>query len=126
MRRRGVGPNVAEGPETGPFGGDASEGVQQVAGLAGQTVETRHHQHVVGVELVERTAELAAVGLGSARHLPEHLARAGGPELAHLGVNALAVRRDAGIPVNHGFVMHLVYATEKPLDFSAPLLERNS
>ena len=92
MRRRGVGPCVAEGSEPGSLGGDAGEGVQQVAGRAGQAVEPRHHQHVIGVELVERAAELGAVGLGSARHLAEHLARASGPELAHLGVNALAVR----------------------------------
>lgn len=43
-----------------------------------------------------RTAELVAVGFGAARHLAEHVAGAGRLELAHSGVNALAVGRDPG------------------------------
>jgi hypothetical protein len=40
---------------------------------------------------------VGAVGLGPVGHFPEHLARIRGPELAHLGVNALAVRQDSRI-----------------------------
>ena len=36
---------------------------------------------------------VAAVGLGSARHLAEHLLAPGLGQLPHLGVNALAARR---------------------------------
>ena len=45
-----------------------------------------------GITVIEGTAKLAAVGLRSARGLPEHFARAGGAQCAHLGVHALPVR----------------------------------
>jgi hypothetical protein len=76
----------------------------------------------------------------AARHLAEHLARAGGTELPGLSVNALASGRDAGVAVNrdsrfrdaarpalgdrrggermglrHGGFMQRTYATRKPL-----------
>ena len=102
------------------------EGVQQVAGRAGQAVEPGHHEHVAGGELGEHPAELRPVGLGSARGLAEHLAGAGRPELAHLGVNALAVGRNSCIPVNHGVQSAPIYATEKPFVFSALILVQNS
>ena len=43
------------------------------------------HQHVVGVELVEHTAKLRPVGLGSARHFAEHLARSAKNFNRHIG-----------------------------------------
>jgi hypothetical protein len=59
------------------------------------------------------------VGLGAARHFAEHLAAAGGSKLLNLGVNALAVRRDAGIAVNHGLILHQNSAPKKPNRFNA-------
>jgi hypothetical protein len=55
--------------EAGALGGDRREGVQ---------ARPR--------ELSEHAAELGAIGLRAARHLAEHLTRAGSLELAHLGV----------------------------------------
>jgi hypothetical protein len=46
--------------------------------------------------------------------------------LAHLSVNALAVCRYSCIPVNHGFIMHLINAPEKPKYFKPPILVHNS
>jgi len=51
-------------------------------------------------ELGEQTAKLRPVGLGAARHFAEYLAGAGLAKLPDLGINTLAVRRDAGITVN--------------------------
>jgi hypothetical protein len=69
---------------------------------------------------------VGAVGLGPVGHFPEHLARARGPELAYLGVNALAVRRDSRVALNHGFFVHLISAPKKPHDFNTPILVHNS
>jgi hypothetical protein len=77
------------------------ERVQQVAGGARQPVEPCHHQHVAGVELVEQPAKLRPVGLGSARHFAEHLARPVLPQRRDLSGNALAVRRYPGVAVFH-------------------------
>jgi hypothetical protein len=52
--------------------------------------------HVAGGELGQQAAKLRPVGLGSAHHLAEHLARAGFAKLPDLGVNALAVRSRRG------------------------------
>jgi hypothetical protein len=82
--RGGVGPCVAERAETGFLFGDRRERVQQVAGRAREAVETRHHYHIAGGEFGDKTAKLRPVGLGSARHLTEHLARAGGAKLPGL------------------------------------------
>jgi hypothetical protein len=65
-------------------------------------VEPRHHQHVPGFELAEQPAKLHAVAFGSARYLAKHLLASGLGQLAHLSVNALAVRRYPRIPVFHG------------------------
>jgi hypothetical protein len=46
-----------------------------------------------GVEHVEQPAKLRAIGLLAARHFAEDFFASGLGELAHLGVNALAVRR---------------------------------
>jgi hypothetical protein len=100
VRRGGVGPCVPERAEAGFLLGDRRERVQQVAGRAGEAIEPRHHYHVAGGEFGDKPAQLRPVGLGPARHLAEHLARAGGAELPGLSVNALAAGRDAGIAIN--------------------------
>jgi hypothetical protein len=64
--------------EARALAGDRREGVQKVARRSRQ----RDHEHVAGVEPGEDAAELGAIGLRAARHLAEHLARAGGLELA--------------------------------------------
>ncbi len=91
MCGRGVGPGVAQGPESGLLSCDRGEGVEQVAGGSGQAIEPRHHEHVASVELVERATELAAVGLGSARHFAEDLLASCLGKCAHLGVHTLTV-----------------------------------
>jgi hypothetical protein len=49
-----------------------------------------------------RWAEIeAAVGLGSARYLAKYLDASSGAKLPHLCINALAVRRDSGIALDH-------------------------
>jgi hypothetical protein len=68
----------------------------------------RRSQHVTGFELVQHAAELAAVGLGSARYLAEHLPASGLGQLAHLGVNALAVRRYPRVAVFHALPFAII------------------
>ena len=53
-----------------------------------------------------RRAELRAVGLGAARHLPDHLLASGAGELAHLRLHALPVCRYPRVAVDHAPVMH--------------------
>ena len=65
---------------------------------------------------------VAAVGLGSARHLAEHLARPVFPQFRHLSRDALAVRRYPRIAVNHGFILHQNSAPKKPNWFKALIL----
>jgi hypothetical protein len=122
--------------------GDRRERVQQVTGRSSQPVKPRHHHHVAGVELGQQAAKLRPVGLDAARHFAEHLAGSGRTKLPDLGVNALAVRGDAGIAVNrdmglcdgahsalvrgrngegvgplHGSLMQRTYATRKALAY---------
>jgi len=75
MRRRSIGPRVADGAEASLFFGDRRQRIQQVAGGAGEPVESCHHQHVAGGELVEQAAKPHPVGFGAARHFAEHLTR---------------------------------------------------
>src|SRR3954467_8342766 len=63
VRRRGVGPCVAERTESGLLAGDRCKSVEKIACRARQPVEPRYHQHVAGVERIERSAKLRAVGL---------------------------------------------------------------
>jgi hypothetical protein len=56
-----------------------------------------------GVELVQQPVKLRAVGLRSARHFAEHLFASSLGELAHLGVNALAVGGYPRATVFHAF-----------------------
>jgi hypothetical protein len=57
---------------------------------------SRDHQHVAGVDLIERASKLAAVSFGSARGLTEHLLASSLDELRHLSDNALAIGGYAG------------------------------
>src|SRR5580704_9697987 len=93
MRCGGVGPRVAERSESGLLVGDRRQYVEKVARRSRQAIEPRHHKHVAGVELVEDTAELGAVGLRAAGRGAVDLLRASRAQLPHRRVNALAVRR---------------------------------
>jgi hypothetical protein len=126
MRRGGVGPGIAQGPEPGLLAGDRRQGVKQIASGSRQPVETCHHQHVTRTQHIEQAAELGAVGPGPACHFPIDLLAAGVGELAHLGVNALAVRGDAGIAVHHAVILHRIFAPEKPCSFKGEILVRKS
>jgi hypothetical protein len=90
VRCRGVGPRVADGFETGFLGGNRRERIQQIAGGSGQP---RDAQHVALLKLVEQPAKLCTVGLRAARHFAVHFFTSGLGQLAHLGANALTVRR---------------------------------
>ena len=126
MRARGVGPCVAERAEPGLAVGDRGKGVQEIPCRSGQAIEPGHHQHVAGVDLVERLAQLVAVGLGPARCLAEHLLASGLGQLTDLCLDALTVRRYPRVPVFHGFDMHLINAPEKLLSFNGSILVQNS
>ena len=115
-------PGVAERPKPRFAVGDRSKDVQQIPCRSGQAVEPGHHQHVSCVNLVKRLAQLGAVGFGSAGRFAKHLLASGLGQLAHLRLNALAVRGDPCIPIFHGLDMHLINAPEKPLNFNMPNL----
>ena len=93
MRGGGVGPCVAERAETSLLAGDLRERVQQIVRRARQPVEPGHHEHVAGVELVDRAAKLRPVGLGPARDFADYLIRPVLPECGDLSGTALAVGR---------------------------------
>jgi hypothetical protein len=126
VRCGGVGPGVAKGFETGFLAGDRRERVQQVAGGSRQPVEPGHGYDVAGVELVEQAAKLRPVGLRSARHLAEHLARPVFPQRRDLSGDALAVRRYPCIAVFHALLMAVIYAKEKPFRIKALIFFHNS
>src|SRR4051812_9952091 len=75
--------------------------VEQVPCRSGKAVEASDHEHVAGLQPVERLAELGSVGLGAARHLAEHLRASRFGELAHLRLDALSAGRDPGVAVDH-------------------------
>ncbi len=52
----GVGPGVAQGPESGLAAGDRRQGVEEIAGGAGQPVQPGHHQHVASRQVIECAA----------------------------------------------------------------------
>jgi hypothetical protein len=126
VRGGSVGPCIAKRAETRFLVGHRRERVQQVAGGARQPVEPGHEQHVAGVELVEDAAKLRPVGLGSARPFAEHLARPVLPQCRDLRRDALAVRRDARIAVNHGVNLRLSFAQEKPFVFNGEIFVKMS
>ena len=64
--------------------------------------------------MVESAAKLGAVGLRAARHFLKHLPRSGGRQRADLRRNALAIRRDSGVAVDHPRIMTVTYAKESP------------
>ena len=70
----------------------------------------------------QRSRKLCAFGLGAACHCAEHFAGAGGSKLAHLGLNARAVRRYPRIAVNHAGIVH---QKSKKRNFikSAPMMQ---
>lgn len=57
----GVGPGVGEGPEAGAGVADGGQGVEGVAGGAGQPVQACHQHGVAGLQALQR----AAVGAGA-------------------------------------------------------------
>src|SRR6202035_2121001 len=74
----------------------------------------------------QRSRKLCAFGLGAACDFAEHFAGAGGSKLAHLGLNARAVRRYPRIAVNHASIRHRISAPKKRNRSNAGILVRNS
>ena len=122
----GVGPCVAQGPETGFAIGDRGEGVQQVACRSRETIKARDRYQVAGLKGGEQAAKLRAVGLCPARDFAKNFRAACLGELAHLRRGALAVRRYPRIAVNHARILHQNYAPEKRNVFSGLVLVHNS
>jgi len=79
-----------------------------------------------GGDFEEKPAKLWPVGLGAARHFAEHLFASGLGELAHLGVNALAVGGYPRIAVFHASLMAVIYAKKKPFWIKAVIFLHNS
>ncbi|VTZ51613.1 hypothetical protein MPC4_400014 [Methylocella tundrae] len=115
VRGRRVGPCVIEGTKARALAGDCRQRVQEVARRARQPVEARHGQNVAPGNLADDAAQLGAVSFRAARRFPEDLLGSGGAQLLDLRVEALAVRRYPCIAINHRPLMHLIYATKKPL-----------
>src|SRR5258707_14083059 len=71
-------------------------------------------EQVAGVGLVEKAAELGAVGLRAARRLAPDLLRAGGAQLLDLCVDVLTVRRYPCATPHHGDDSATLFCTSKP------------
>jgi hypothetical protein len=54
-------------------------------------VNRRGYHHIAGADFGEKPPKLRPVGLGSARHFAEHLARPMFPQRRHLSGDALVV-----------------------------------
>lgn len=78
------------------------------------------------IDRSQHLAKLGTVGLGVASCFAEHLLASGLGQLPHPGVNALSIGRYPCIPVNHGLVLHIIYAPEKPIFFNVSILVHNS
>lgn len=117
--RGGIGPYVGEGPEARPSVGNGFERVEKVERRAGQPVESRHHEHVAGIEGGDRARKLGAVALRPAGRLAEHLDGSGGGQRADLRFDALAVRGYPCIAIDHARIMAVTYAKENPLPINA-------
>jgi len=101
MRGRGVRPCLMKRTQTGSGLRDPVERVQEVARRSREAVKPRHQERVAFAESVDRTAQLRAVGLGSADRLGENLLESRGALSLDLSANALAVGRNAGVAENH-------------------------
>ena len=67
--------------------------------------------------LVEKSAELRPVGLGTDRHFAEHFFGSGGGQRRKLRVDALAVRRYPCMAVDHAAILHSIICTRKGAGF---------
>ena len=67
------------------------EDVQQVAGVAGETIGRRHHQQVSGIECAHRALELGPLGSRTADLLAVDLRKARRFELGELLRQVLTV-----------------------------------
>lgn len=115
--RGGVHHRLRDRAEAGPRLIHSMEDVQQVAGVAGEAIGGRHHQHVAGIERADRALEPGPLGRRGAGLLLVDLHAAGGEELGHLLSEVLAGGGDARIAVDHAIVVHRIYASRKRPDF---------
>jgi hypothetical protein len=122
VRGRRVRPCVAKRTEARALLGDLRQRVQEVACRTRETIKARHKQGVAVIKAAYRARQFGAFGLRPAGRLLENLLGSGGAKLLHLSVNALAVRRDSRVAVNHGFILHQTYATRKPLKINGLVL----
>jgi len=71
--------------------------------------------NVTGGKPFHQLGKLRPVGRGAGDLLAEHLFAPGRLQLAHLSGIILRGGRDAGITVNHGFILHQKSASTKPI-----------
>jgi hypothetical protein len=92
------------------------ECVEQVAGVAGEAIGRRHHHHVARIERADRALELGPLGRRTADLLADDFGAAGGLKLGELLGQVLAVGRDTRLAVNHGAILHQIFASGKGAD----------
>lgn len=91
VRRRGVGPRIAERTEARFLIGNRGKGVEQVACRAREPIKTRHHHHIAAAELAKQSPELGAIRFRAARHFAVHLFGTRRLKRRDLRLDALAV-----------------------------------
>jgi hypothetical protein len=99
--------------ERGFSGGDSGKHIEKIACGSVEAIQPRHHHHAALVEHFQEPVKLRAVGLGSARHLPQNLRGSGRGKRLHLRRDTLAVHRYPHAAVNHAGDYAHIYRTEK-------------
>jgi len=79
-----------------------------------KSARSRHHLYVALGKLIERAAQLDAVGLRAVCCFFKYLRSSRGAQLLHLRVEALAVRRYSRIAQNHGMILGYILQLKSP------------
>ena len=77
--------------------GHCAQEVQELPRGARESIQARDQEQVTGTEPVKELLELRPLALGLANLLLEHPLRACCPELGHMGIERLPVRRHTGM-----------------------------
>jgi hypothetical protein len=126
MARCGVCPGITKGGALGASAGKDCQRVAQGAGATGASVQPCPQQHVPGDEPSEPLTQRCPVRLRAADDVPIHLDRPCGRPCRHRRLDALAIWRDACIPVDHALLMHISLVHRKPKEISRVFFVRKS
>src|SRR4051812_42768025 len=103
MRGRRICPSILQGPKAGLFLSKSREGVEEIAGGAGQPVEAGDEHDITGCQRAHEAGQFGAVGASPADLLAKDLLGPCSLQLGDLGIEGLTVGRDAGVAVDgHG------------------------